>query len=146
MTKAQWHSGTKVWRHDGKIRWIDDTMDLWALLYNGTMVRWLNSLMVQWLDRSWEGIVTKNGQCGTTLSFGKKQCIIQEVSPRLWLLMLECCLYNPFSFSTLNFGPGLIVFDWLIGAHDGLFRNLPHSFLVDKSHLANHLWGYQWQQ
>ena len=49
--------------------WIDDTMALWALLYNDQrqMVQWLNGLIVQWLHRSWEGIVTKNGQCVTTL-------------------------------------------------------------------------------
>ena len=55
--------------------------------------------------------------------------------------LINLDMYNP--FNTLNFGTGLIVFDWLIGAHDGLLRNLPHSFLVGNIHLANHLWGYQ---
>ncbi len=32
--------------------------------------------------------------------------------------LINLAMYNP--FNTLNFGTGLIVFDWLIGAHDGL--------------------------
>ena len=51
--------------------------------------------------------------------------------------LINLAMYNP--FNTLNFGTGLIVLDWLIGAHDGLLRNLPHSFLVGNSYLANHL-------
>ena len=51
----------------------------------------------------------------------------KKVSLRFGLLTLKCCVYNP--FRTLNFGTGLIVFDWLIGAHDGLLRNLPHLIL-----------------
>jgi len=55
--------------HDGKIRWSDDTMALWAWIDDtmGYFVQWINGLMVQWLHRSWEGIVTKSGQCVTTL-------------------------------------------------------------------------------
>ncbi len=51
--------------------------------------------------------------------------------------LINLAMYNPFNI--LNFGTGLIVFDWLIGANDGLLQNLTHSFLVGNSHLANHL-------
>ncbi len=50
--------------------------------------------------------------------------------------LINFAMYNP--FNTLNFGTGLIVFDWLIGALDGLLQNPPHSFRVENSYLANH--------
>ncbi len=50
--------------------------------------------------------------------------------------LINLAMYNP--FNTLNFGTGLIVFDWLIGAHDGLLKNTPHSFREKNSYLANH--------
>jgi serine/threonine protein kinase HipA of HipAB toxin-antitoxin module len=51
--------------------------------------------------------------------------------------LINLAMYNP--FNTLYFGTGLIVFDWLIGAHDGHLQNLSHSFLVGNNHLANYL-------
>ena len=41
--------------------------------------------------------------------------------------LINLDMYNPFK-NTLNFGTGLIVFDCLIGAHDGLLKNTSHSF------------------
>ena len=50
-------------------------------------------------------------------------CLRRQIRPNH---INNLAMYYP--FNTLNFGTGLIVFDWLIGAHDGLLKNTPHSF------------------
>ena len=42
-------------------------------------------------------------------------CLRRQIGPNQ---MINLDMFNP--FNTLDFGTGLIVFDWLIGTHDGL--------------------------